>query len=158
MQITGDDQTLVYNIRNTTNNIIQITAFIKNLEVNPTPSDFGVGPLEYLQTSNNISAFAYVIANNYCVFDSNQHIVGSFATNSIQFKLQGYTVYLIEGTLKIYSLVGISYLQKNSGSTLNNIPVMFLFFDISSDGLLLVFLLGDKTLNTLTYNSTSSYF
>ncbi len=93
----------------------------------------------------------------YYVYYSGAKNLGTFTNKPIQFRLFGTTVYFIDKTLKIYKFFLGSYSLQNSGPTLSAI-LNFVYFDISADGKLLVFMLGDKTLNTLTYNSTSTYF
>ncbi len=97
--------------------------------------------------------------NTYTVKISNvPRSVGTFTTNPIQFRIRdSNTVYLIDTTIKKYTYSG-AYLLQASGDVLSGITAKFLYFDISADSQLLVFMLDDLTLNTLTYNPTSTFF
>ncbi len=85
--------------------------------------------------------------------------IGTFTTNPIQFRIRDTsTVYLIDTTIKKYTYFARAYSLQSPGAELSGITAKFLYFDISADSQLLVFMLDDLTLNTLTYNPTSKFF
>jgi hypothetical protein len=84
--------------------------------------------------------------------------LSNFKKDPIQFRLRDSTVYYLDSSLKIYTYFQGSYLSKNIGTEISSITAIFLLFDISTDNQLLVFMLDDFTLNTLTYNPTSTFF
>ena len=98
--------------------------------------------------------------NNYVVYVGIYlKQIGTFTTNPIQFRIRdSNTVYLIDTTIKKYTYSAGAYSLQSPGAVLSGITAKFLYFDISSDSQLLVFLLDDFTLNTLTYNPTSTFF